>query len=253
MPFEQVYLSYARWISNNKGQAPGDDVLVVQASADGGSSWITLERPGESLNSYRMPLFLLDELLPPTRTLQLRMIASDLGEGSLVEALIDDVLVIGVPLPDGDADGFPDVRDNCPVDSNTGQLDTDVDTVGDVCDCAPVNAAVSAAPSAVEQLRVSRNPREGTVLEWDVPEQTASQDVITGNLTDLRSSASYAAASCLLDGIAAPPAFDTAPDPAAGTGVYYLVRATNTCGGTFGDSGIKPDPRDALLDSSVCP
>jgi hypothetical protein len=35
---------------------------------------------------------------------------------------------------DGDADGRCDVLDNCPVDANADQLDTDVDGAGDACD-----------------------------------------------------------------------------------------------------------------------
>lgn len=38
------------------------------------------------------------------------------------------------PLPDGDADGSPDVVDNCPLVRNEDQADRDHDNVGDLCD-----------------------------------------------------------------------------------------------------------------------
>ena len=37
-------------------------------------------------------------------------------------------------LIDTDADGVPDVRDNCPTVSNPGQGNTDFDSEGDACD-----------------------------------------------------------------------------------------------------------------------
>jgi hypothetical protein len=40
-------------------------------------------------------------------------------------------------VPDGDADGVPDARDNCPGASNAGQADEDGDAVGDACETAP--------------------------------------------------------------------------------------------------------------------
>ncbi|MFP6656227.1 MAG: thrombospondin type 3 repeat-containing protein [Myxococcota bacterium] len=37
-------------------------------------------------------------------------------------------------VPDADADGIPDVSDNCPATVNADQTDTDLDGLGDACD-----------------------------------------------------------------------------------------------------------------------
>lgn len=47
-------------------------------------------------------------------------------------AAISDCTLDG--LPDSDGDGVSNVTDNCPCDSNSGQLDTDGDGVGQACD-----------------------------------------------------------------------------------------------------------------------
>src|SRR5262249_6516355 len=45
------------------------------------------------------------------------------------------------PEPDGDADGVPDARDNCPAVANPDQRDTDGDGIGDACDPCPADAS----------------------------------------------------------------------------------------------------------------
>jgi hypothetical protein len=42
--------------------------------------------------------------------------------------------------PDGDRDGVPDARDNCPMVANPTQQDTDLDGTGDACDPTPTGA-----------------------------------------------------------------------------------------------------------------
>ncbi len=48
---------------------------------------------------------------------------------------------------DRDHDGIPDVKDNCPDDTNPGQEDVDTDGVGDVCDNCPTVPNPSQADS----------------------------------------------------------------------------------------------------------
>ena len=77
-------------------------------------------------------------------------------------------------------------------------------------------------------------------------------DVATGVASELQDDGDYARVSCLADGLADSPLADgRVPD--VGESYYYLVRGENVCGvGTWGDSNITPDPRDAL-DGSLDP
>jgi len=47
------------------------------------------------------------------------------------------------PEPDDDDDGIPDDDDNCPNDSNQGQVDSDDDGIGDVCDPNPTGFLIN--------------------------------------------------------------------------------------------------------------
>lgn len=49
----------------------------------------------------------------------------------------DRVTPPATTAPDADADGVPDLSDNCATIANTGQTDTDLDGLGDVCDTDP--------------------------------------------------------------------------------------------------------------------
>ena len=79
---------------------------------------------------------------------------------------------------------------------------------------------------------------------------------MTGDLAALRVDSGFASACTLARGSAATSLTEGRPDPPAGSGYYYLVRAENTCGsGTFGDGSGSPDPRDPLdaMPPADCP
>jgi hypothetical protein len=88
-----VEVSYYRWYTNNLGNAPGEDVWQVEASNDGGSTWVTVESTTASDNSWLQRSFMLGDYFADPGQLRLRFSASDLGSGSLVEAAVDDVLI----------------------------------------------------------------------------------------------------------------------------------------------------------------
>jgi hypothetical protein len=257
LPYDRVYVSYARWYSNNRGAGAGDDVLAVEVSVDAGMSWTTLERPGESMLDYREPLFLLDDFVAPGFTVFFRFIASDLNEGSLVEAVLDDFSLVGVLLPDGDSDFVPDSRDNCPESFNPFQDDLDGDGAGDACDCAMADPTLRFAATEVTDVAVTHVPGT-TTINWTDQGPTAGSstvhDIISGLLSDLDATGDYSAAACLAADLSGSPTLDTTSSPAVGDGVYYGVRAHNACGvGSYGDSTLAVDPRDGLDAASPCP
>ena len=96
-------MRYWRWYSNNAGATPNTDVFVVEISSDGGNNWLPLETVGpdgdETSGTWRQFVFRVSDFVPVTNTVQLRFIASDLGEGSIVEAAIDDVGVVEYECP----------------------------------------------------------------------------------------------------------------------------------------------------------
>ena len=134
-------------------------------------------------------------------------------------------------------------------------LDRDGAAAG--ADCNDEDASVVAAPAVVSGVLLQ--PAEGaTRLSWDSQDAAAGAgtvyDVASGWLSDLVESGGYGDASCLAAAVADTPYDDTSADPAAGDGVFRLIRARNTCGaGSYGDSSLLPDPRDALDATSPCP
>ena len=94
-----VSVNYWRWYINDSGNAPDSDFWRVQVSDDG-SNWETLEYTNESTHAWVAQSFQLDGIVEMTSTVQFRFIASDDGDGSIVEAGVDDFQLIGFTVPD---------------------------------------------------------------------------------------------------------------------------------------------------------
>ncbi len=94
-------VTYWRWYTNNLGANPGIDWWVVQVSANGGSTWVDLERTTASANYWMERSFLLEDYITPSSQVVFRFIASDEGPGALVEAAVDDFKVTGTMSPVG--------------------------------------------------------------------------------------------------------------------------------------------------------
>ncbi|MGE3320848.1 MAG: matrixin family metalloprotease [Phycisphaerales bacterium] len=123
-------LSFARWYSNVGGQAPGADTFRVDVSSNGGSTWVNARTAGpttENTGGWIFDTVNLVGLVPLTSQFRVRFIAEDAGQGSLVEAAVDAVMVVArtctdVPPP------------NCPADFN-GDGNVDPDDLGDYINC----------------------------------------------------------------------------------------------------------------------
>lgn len=89
-------LSYWRWYTL---ETAFDDEFVVSISNDGGVTWQTLEVVDASAYPWVKAEFDdLGAIIPLTDQMRLRFVAEDTGQGSLVEALIDDMQVVATTL-----------------------------------------------------------------------------------------------------------------------------------------------------------
>lgn len=104
--YDQVQIRYWKWYSNDRGAAPAADWWDVQASNDGGTTWTSLEHTMASTAGWEAVTFDPVAMFGAAGQLRLRFVAADEGEGSLVEAAVDDIAIIAVaaatPVPDDD-------------------------------------------------------------------------------------------------------------------------------------------------------
>jgi len=93
-------IAYRRWYSNDTGASPDADVLEIDISNNGGASWQTIEDVTENADAWVTRVYAIDSLITPTSDMKIRFIAGDLGDGSVVEAAIDLLVVGGVACED---------------------------------------------------------------------------------------------------------------------------------------------------------
>jgi choice-of-anchor B domain-containing protein len=94
------WISYWRWYSNGKGNAPHEDVFVVDVSGQGGQvgTWVEVESVGptgpETKGGWIRHQFRVANYVTPSTNLKIRFVASDYNSDSLVEAAIDELEVV---------------------------------------------------------------------------------------------------------------------------------------------------------------
>lgn len=143
-PDEQAIVSYFRWYSNDFGNAPNADTFVVEISNNGGATWTNLETVGpdgpEVSGGWIFKRFRVADFVTPTNNVRVRFTASDLGDGSVVEAGVDGVEIQLVDctqeevlLGDINLDGLVNLLDVAPfVDLiSTGVFQAEADLNGD--------------------------------------------------------------------------------------------------------------------------
>jgi len=92
--YDQASIRYWKWYSNNKGYNPNQDYWDVSVSNDGGASWTAVEHTTESTNAWVGVTVNIRDYFESVGQVQLMFVASDEGDGSLVEAGIDDVMIV---------------------------------------------------------------------------------------------------------------------------------------------------------------
>lgn len=104
---DDAELVYWRWYSNDQGASPNADSMLVQISNDIGNSWTTLEEVSDNANAWVEQRFRIVDFVEPTDMIRVRFIASDLGDGSIVEAGVDDLRIqaVGCTVNPADLNG----------------------------------------------------------------------------------------------------------------------------------------------------
>jgi hypothetical protein len=110
--------------------------MPIDISNDDGANWVNVETVTENANAWVRRTIRVADHVAPTSQVRLRFIAGDLGDGSLVEAGVDEVLVsvlecVGGLVGDLNGDGVVDTADLGILIAAFGSSDPIADINGD--------------------------------------------------------------------------------------------------------------------------
>jgi C1A family cysteine protease len=94
--YASALLRYWRWYTNDTGENV-DDIWQVDISGDAGASWVNLETETASARTWEPKEYDLGQYIVMTDEVLVRFIASDYGDDSTVEAVVDDIRITGCP------------------------------------------------------------------------------------------------------------------------------------------------------------
>jgi len=92
---ELVVIDYRRWYTNRRGSNPYADIWEVSVRS-GASGWIPIEYTSVCRENWSHQVHILNDFVALGSDVQLRFVACDEDEGSLVEAAVDDLQLFAV-------------------------------------------------------------------------------------------------------------------------------------------------------------
>jgi len=99
--YEDAMIRFALWYSNSFGADPNNDVFVIWISGDNGASWVEVETVGPTAPAgWNLHTFWAGDYIPLTDQVKVRFEASDLNDGSVVEAGVDAFQAMGYGCED---------------------------------------------------------------------------------------------------------------------------------------------------------
>ncbi|MGD8375085.1 MAG: PKD domain-containing protein [Acidobacteriota bacterium] len=233
-------VEYALWFSNDLGGEPGGDEFRLEASDDGGATWLVLDATRRGDREWHRRQVPFTRLYTPTGPVRFRFVAADLGLPSLVEAAVDAFRIHSLPgFTDADGDARPDVIDNCPAQPNPPQTDVDEDGFGAACDCDDGDPELPSPVGPAAGLEAI--PPDPGRFGW-LPDPLALDYNVYRGIVAPGAGFAYVH-TCFEKRSADTETFDGAV-PASGGLQYYLVAPRNGCGeanlGTASDGSVRP-------------